>query len=117
MKVGMSGALMSSNYRKGDISKEAAIALNGDDKSYFHTKCAQDEWWSAQFKHKTLVTEVRIFNRNDGHGHTMNRLAKSLVLVEGKECGSLPDKTPGAEWYTVKCDVPVAGKNIMVKNT
>lgn len=61
--IKMSGAQMSSNYRKGDAEASAAYALDGDAQTYFHTKCGEDEWWAAHFDHKTLVTEVRIRNR------------------------------------------------------
>ena len=57
---GFAGATMSSNYRKGDLDAEAGIALGKDATTYFHTKCGEDEWWSAKFNYKTLVTEVRI---------------------------------------------------------
>lgn len=62
-KISMKGATMSSNYRKGDKNQAAALALDRNGKSYFHTKCGADEWWSAQFGDKYLVTEVRIQNR------------------------------------------------------
>lgn len=74
---------MSSNYRKGDLDKEAALALNRDQKSYFHTKCGEDEWWSGQFKYRTLVTEVRIQNRPEGADNSIKRLSKSEITVEG----------------------------------
>lgn len=40
-KVNMKGATMSSNYLKGDKNKAAALALDSDGKSYFHTKCGK----------------------------------------------------------------------------
>jgi hypothetical protein len=73
-KVGLRGATMSSNYRKGDLNKEASLALDTNEKSYFHTKCGADEWWSAQFGDKYLVTEVRIQNRFKGHEGSLRRL-------------------------------------------
>jgi len=48
-KVPMKGATMSTNYRKGDKDQAAAAAIDNDEKTYFHTKCGADEWWSAQF--------------------------------------------------------------------
>ena len=62
-KVEMKGATMSSNYRKGDKDKAAALAIDGDQTTYFHTKCGADEWWSAQFNERFMVTEVKIQNR------------------------------------------------------
>jgi len=115
----MKSATMSSNYRKGDLNKEAALALDSDGKSFFHTKCGKSEWWSAHFDSRYLVTEVRIQNRpRQGHESSLRRLQKAEVTIEGQFCGNLPDNTPGsAEWYTVKCERPVAGTNIMVRNT
>lgn len=81
--IKMKGATMSSNYRKGDINKEAGLALDGNDKTYFHTKCGADEWWSAQFDHRVLVTEVRITNRFEGHDSSLRRLQKSEITIEG----------------------------------
>jgi len=45
---------MSSNYRRNDKDKAAALALEpsagkSNNDHYFHTKCGKDEWWSAQF--------------------------------------------------------------------
>jgi hypothetical protein len=56
---------MSSQYRKSKLNEDAAIALDQtpNKKTYFHTKCNSDEWWSAQFADKMLVTEVQIQNR------------------------------------------------------
>lgn len=82
-KVAMKGATMSSNYRKGDKNKAAALALDSDQKSYFHTKCGADEWWSAQFGDKYLVTEVKIQNRFQGHESSLRRLQNAEVTIEG----------------------------------
>lgn len=109
---------MSSNYRKGDKDEAAQQAIDNKKDSYFHTKCGADEWWAAQFKHRIMVTEVKIQNRNHGNETSNRRLQKAEITVEGQYCGSLPENTPGVlEWYTVKCDKPVAGNSIMVRNT
>jgi hypothetical protein len=120
MGSSLNSATMSSNYRKGDLDAEAAIALDKNEKTYFHTKCGEDEWWSAQFNHKTLVTEVKIQNRADGDDATIKRLSNAEITVEGQYCGSIPkisEAKRGGEWFTVKCEKPVAGSNIMVRNT
>jgi len=65
-----------------------------------------------------MVTEVRIQNRLQGNENSNRRLQKAEITVEGQFCGYLPENTPGVgEWYTVKCEKPVAGSNIMVRNT
>jgi hypothetical protein len=43
----MNDATMSSNYRRHDLNQQASLALDGNGKSYFHTKCGANEWWSA----------------------------------------------------------------------
>jgi hypothetical protein len=58
-----------------------------------------------------MVTEVKILNRKDCCG---DRLSKSRVEIDGKLCGTLPDKTQNGKWYTVKCQL--AGKSIKVSN-
>jgi len=117
-KVEMKGATMSSNYRKGDKDKAAALAIDGDQTTYFHTKCGADEWWSAQFNERFMVTEVKIQNRLAGAESSNRRLQKAEITVEGQFCANLPENTPGVgEWYTVKCERPVGGTNIMVRNT
>lgn len=73
-KAPMKGATMSSNYRKGDKDKAAAQAIDGDEKTFFHTKCGADEWWSAQFTDKYMVTEVKIQNRLQGNENSNRRL-------------------------------------------
>jgi hypothetical protein len=50
-----------------------------------------------------------------GTTHTIDRLAKSEVTIDGRTCGFLPDNTK-AEWYEVKCEKPLIGGNIMVTN-
>lgn len=119
--IKLKSATMSSNYRKGDLNTEASIALDGNDATYFHTKCGADEWWSAGFgEGKFLVTEVHIHNRKSGDDATIERLAKSEITIEGQYCGKLPDKTPaykGDNVYKVVCERPVAGHNIMIRNT
>jgi hypothetical protein len=117
--IKMKDATMSSNYRKGDLNEHASIALDGDEKTYFHTKCGADEWWSASFGDKFLVTEVQIQNRPTGHPNSIKRLRQSEITIEGQYCGTIPDVdgAEGTKWYTVKCESPVAGRNIMVRNT
>lgn len=85
----MKDATMSSNYRKSDAAKDAALALDDtpNKKSFFHTKCGSDEWWSAQFAERMLVTEVKIQNRQTGGDNTIRRLQKSEITVEGQYCG------------------------------
>lgn len=103
-KIGLKEATMSSNYRKGDINKAAQLAIDGDVNSYFHTKCGADEWWSAQFGDRFVVSEVRIRNRIKGADATVRRLQKAEITIEGKHCGFLPESTPKeTEWFTVKC--------------
>lgn len=84
---------MSTNYRKGDAAAEAAIALDGNDQTYFHTKCGADEWWSADFGGRFLVTEVHISNRPTGHPESIKRLNKSEITVEGQYCGTVENVT------------------------
>jgi len=93
--VKMQDAMMSSNYRKGDVSEEASLALNDDVNTYFHTKCEADEWWSAQFGNKFLVSEVQITNRLKGDDNVVRRLQKAEITVEGKHCGFLPEIPSG----------------------
>jgi phosphotransferase system HPr-like phosphotransfer protein len=92
--VPLEGATMSSNYRKGDVGKEASIALDADVNTNFHTKCGADEWWSAQFQGRFLVSEVQIANRATGPESSIRRLQKAEVTIEGQYCGTLPDNTP-----------------------
>jgi len=117
-KANMKGATMSSNYLKGDLNKAAALALDTDGNTHFHTKCGKNEWWSAHFDSRYLITEVKIRNSHHKDESSLRRLQKAEVTIEGQFCGNLPENTPGtAEWYTVKCERPVAGTNIMVRNT
>jgi len=117
-KVALRSANMSSNYRKGDTKAAASLAIDKAANTYFHTKCGADEWWSAQFGARFQVTEVRIQNRSQGNKSDLRRLQKAEVTVEGQYCGSLPADTHKAgEWFTVKCERPLSGTNVMVRNT
>jgi hypothetical protein len=61
-KIELRDSTMSSHSRGGDVKKESLIALDGDKKTYIHTNCGEDEWWSAKFPGKYTVKEVRIQN-------------------------------------------------------
>jgi len=109
---------MSSNYRKGSNEEGAALALDSSDKkSYFHTKCGKNEWWSALFNGKYQVFKVRIQNRISGAPNSQRRLEGAEVTIEGRTCGFIPDSTPeNGLWYDIVCDKPIIGGNIMVSN-
>jgi hypothetical protein len=57
--VKMSGATMSSSFSNGDVKVDAEIALKDSDE-HFHTKCGEDEWWSALFGGKFKVHKIKI---------------------------------------------------------
>jgi hypothetical protein len=59
-RVSLRDSTMSSHSRGGDVKKESLIALDGDQKTYIHTNCGEDEWWSANFAGRFTVNKVRV---------------------------------------------------------
>jgi hypothetical protein len=57
-------------------------------------------WWRANFGKNYWVDRVRIKNRHNCCG---DRLAGTMVLIGGKECGKVEAGTTKGKWYTVKC--------------
>jgi hypothetical protein len=55
------------------------------------------------------IGKVRVLNRRDCCG---NRLARTIVTVDGKECGRVQTGTKNGQWYDVTCKSPLFGKTI-----
>jgi hypothetical protein len=53
-------------------------------------------------RHAYRITRIRIRNRRDCCGQ---RLARTKVLVDGRECGRMPGRTANGRWYEVRCNL------------
>jgi hypothetical protein len=51
-------------------------------------------------------------NRKDCCGA---RLAGTRVLIGGKLCGKVEEKTANGQWYEVKCKEPIQGKMVRLE--
>ena len=92
----------------------AKNAVNGKGK-FAHTNAGVGQWWKAEFMQEIDFTKIRIKNRSDCCGE---RLAKTKVMISGKLCGSIQNKTETGKWYEVKCNIK--GKEVKlvtVQNT
>ena len=92
--------------------REAANALDGNEKSIIHTANQKAGWWRAKFKNGSFkVNQVKLLNRPDGWGA---RLGDATVEIDGKECGKVQGTTKQNVWYTVTCAKPIIGRTIKV---
>lgn len=92
--------------------REAANALDENEKTIIHTENEKSGWWRAKFKNGSFkVNQVKLLNRPDGWGA---RLGEATVEVDGKECGKVQSSTKQNVWYTVTCTKPIIGRTIKV---
>jgi len=92
--------------------REAANALDGNEKTIIHTENQKSGWWRAKFKNGSFkVNQVKLLNRPDGWGA---RLGDATLEIDGKECGKVQSSTKQNAWYTVTCTKPIIGRTIKV---
>ena len=56
-----------------------------------------------------MITEIKVKNRYDCCGE---RFSGVQFYVSGQVCGTAPEKTLTATWYTIKCSKPLLGKEV-----
>jgi len=59
-----------------------------------------------------LVDTVRILNRFNCCG---DRLGGTSVSIGDQHCGKVPEKTEQNKWYDIKCEKPIAGKQVELR--
>jgi hypothetical protein len=79
----------------------ACNAVNGSGR-FTHTNKGVNQWWRGRMRHAYRITRIRIRNRRDCCGQ---RLARTKVLVDGRECGRMPGRTANGRWYEVRCNL------------
>ena len=72
--------------------------------AYSQTNKGVGQWWKAKFREEHNFKLIRISARNDCPSCGQN-LAKTKVMISGKLCGSLPDKTEKGNMYEIKCNI------------
>ena len=97
---------------KRSSSYWAPNAINTNENQPIWSQIGVGQWWKFVSEKPRQYRLIAIRNREDDGG---NDLAGTKVLIDGKLCGQLPDRTARGQWYDVICNM--IGKELKLETT